>query len=182
MRTVRFSKVVQKAGKPEVYLLWTAADKDPEFKKALNAGRIMMVHQEHGQTDYGTAGYKKGANEQILIFPKSLAAFEGKKVVGVKYDLVLEKEIPKNQRVKPAKPHKPAKTQLQEPPDGEIWTDAKDELESEKMEHLEKRRPSKARATKISPVVKKEVQKAMRFLKAGKQVQAYEVLQKLGET
>ncbi len=176
MKTVRFAKVVQKAGKPEVYLLWAAPGKDPEFKKALKAERIMTVHQEHGQADYGTVGYKKGSNEQLLVFPKPLKGFEEKRIVGVKYEMVAEKEIPKSQRVKPVTPPKRAKHKLHEP-----VAENEKEPEAEEEARIEKRRPSKAEGSQISAGVRKQIKKAMRFLKSGKQVQAYEVLQELDE-
>lgn len=181
MKTVRFSQVVSRAGKPEVYLLWTEPEKDTEFTKALKAGRVMTVHQASGttKTDYGTVGYEKGTNEQILIFPKSLKSFEGKRVVGVKYDLVVEKEIPKSQRAKPVKPPKPKKHKADRPSDVTI-TDDEDDAGSDQQEQVEEpHKQSKAKEPEIAMDVKKQIQKAMRFLKSGKQVQAYEVLESL---
>jgi hypothetical protein len=182
MKTLRFSQVVKKAGKPEVYLLWTAPEKDTEFTKALKAGRVMTVHQASGatKTDYGTVGYQKGDSEQILIFPKSLKPFEGKRVVGMKYDLVVEKEVPKSQQAKPINPPKPKKHKQPEKSSDVMITDDEEEAGSDEQEQAEEpTKKSKAKEPEIPPNVKKQIQKAMRFLKSGKQVQAYEVLEEL---
>lgn len=178
MKTVRFSKVVQKAGKPEVYLLWSAPDKDPVFRKALQAGRIMTVHQEHGQTDYGTVGYTKGAGEQILIFPKPLKTFRGNRIVGVKYEMVTEEKIPISQLAKLTKASKSGKRKGQESPK-KISTDEESASVAKEKVHTEKRTRSKSITSKIPVSAKKQIQKAMRFLKAGKQVQAYDILEGL---
>ena len=90
MKSVRFSKVVEKCGKPEVYLLMS--ETDPEFHKALEAGKIMsLVGRSHGAgTEYGTVGYDKKRHGQLLLFPKSLKSFADAKIVGIKYDLFAE--------------------------------------------------------------------------------------------
>lgn len=92
MKTVRFSKVVEKCGRPEVYLLMT--ETDPDFQKALDANKIMSLSDDsHGAgTEFGKVGYDKKRKGQLLLFPKSLKAFEGIKVVGIKYDLFAEGE------------------------------------------------------------------------------------------
>src|ERR1700727_1194309 len=87
MKSVRFSKVVEKSGRPEVYLLMS--ETDPEFHKALEADKIMSLSNEsHGSgTEYGTVGYDKKRHGQLLLFPKSLKSFAGAKIVGIKYEL-----------------------------------------------------------------------------------------------
>lgn len=92
MKTVRFSKVVEKCGKPEVYLLMT--ETDPDFQKALHADRIMSLSDDsHGAgTEYGTIGYDKKRKGQLLMFHKTVKAFKELKVVGIKYDLFAEDE------------------------------------------------------------------------------------------
>ncbi len=87
MKTVRFSNVVQKSGKPEVYLL--LSETDPVFQKALQADRVMTLSDEsHGSgTEFGTVGYDKKRRGQLLLFPHSLKSFAGMKVVGIKYDM-----------------------------------------------------------------------------------------------
>jgi hypothetical protein len=108
METVRFSKIVEAAGRPLVHVLWIDPDKDPILKKAVNAKRVMTVHQglTHGKADYGTVGFQKGVSGQILIFPKSLKHFADRRVTGVKYDLLDATTVPKGQptpKIVPAK-------------------------------------------------------------------------------
>lgn len=187
VKTVRFSQVVQKSGKPEVYLLWAAPEQDSQFAKALKAGRIMTVHQGHGHTDFGVVGYEKGANEQLLIFPKSLKSFEDKRVVGVKYDLVAEHEVPQSQRAKLDTPAKKKKSGAYSLSPGVTLMDDEEEEKKEEAPPKEKPTPKptspapkvSAPSSTISPKLKKELKKILRLLKNGKQVQAYEVLQAL---
>ena len=74
MSTVRFSKIIEAAGKPVVHVLWIDPAKDRILKKAIKAHRVMTVHQRvvNAKSDYGTVGFQKGVSGQILIFPKSL--------------------------------------------------------------------------------------------------------------
>ena len=83
-------------------------DKDPILKKAINAKKVMTVHQglTTGKADYGTVGFQKGVATQILIFPKSLERFADVRVTGVKYDLLDLASVPKGQeapKIVPAK-------------------------------------------------------------------------------
>ena len=91
MKTVRFSKVVDECGSPEVFLL--LREDDPDFQKALKANRIMTLtgRDHNGGTDSGSVGYDPQSRGQLLEFPKSLRTFADRKVVGIKYDL-LQKE------------------------------------------------------------------------------------------
>ena len=61
MGTVRFSKIVETAGKPIVHLLWMDPAKDLVLQKAIRANRVMTVHQEQikAKADYGTIGFQK---------------------------------------------------------------------------------------------------------------------------
>ncbi len=63
----------------------------------------MTVSQEPVGTkaDRGEVGFEPGRARQSLIFPKSLRAFGGHTVVGVKYDLLSSREIPKGERAAP---------------------------------------------------------------------------------
>ena len=108
MDTVRFSKIVEAAGRPVVHVLWIDPDKDPILKKAIDAKKVMTVHQglTTGKADYGTVGFQKGVTAQILIFPKSLERFAEMRVTGVKYDLLDSALVPKGQeapKIVPAK-------------------------------------------------------------------------------
>ena len=100
METVRFSKIVEAAGRPVVHVLWIDPDKDTILKKAINAIRVMTVHQglTKAKADYGTVGFQKGISGQILIFPQSLKRFANLRVTGVKYDLFDSGTVPKAQQ------------------------------------------------------------------------------------
>lgn len=89
-KTVHFSQIVEKCGKPEPYTLWLAPEKDGRFQAALQGTRVMTVHENAAgsSADFGEVGYAKGAHGELLLFGKSLKAFEGKRVVGIKYSLL----------------------------------------------------------------------------------------------
>jgi hypothetical protein len=102
VKTVRFSRVVETAGRPHVHTLWVAPDKDAEFKRARESHRVMTLTAAHGKTDSGIVGYAEAEkSSEFLIFPKSLARFDGARVVGIKFDLV---EQPKFTAAKRAVP------------------------------------------------------------------------------
>jgi hypothetical protein len=105
-KTVRFTRVVERSGRPHVHTLWVAPDKDPEFKRARETNRVMTLEQSPGggKADFGLIGFdeKHAAGGQFLIFPKSLKRFEGARVIGVKFDLIEQPEL------KPAKATKHA--------------------------------------------------------------------------
>ncbi|HEX8295803.1 MAG TPA: hypothetical protein VF593_05850 [Chthoniobacteraceae bacterium] len=90
MNTVRFSQVVAQSGAPEPYTLWTAPEEDGDFQRALKQQRVLSVHQETtgGQKDFGTVGYGGEKGVELLIFPKSVAQFDGRRVIGIKYELL----------------------------------------------------------------------------------------------
>jgi mannose-6-phosphate isomerase-like protein (cupin superfamily) len=89
MKTVRFNDVLNQAGEPDVHLLWIDPDKDKSLQKAVRERRVMTLHQfQGGKSDYAVVGFEKGVPGQILIFPKSLKPFEGRKVIAIKYELL----------------------------------------------------------------------------------------------
>jgi hypothetical protein len=90
MKTARFTDVVEKAGRPSTYTLWTPAKDDVQFQRALKANRVMTIHHETVGTakDLGTVGHTEDAKSLLLVFPKSVKRFEGKRVVGIKYELL----------------------------------------------------------------------------------------------
>jgi hypothetical protein len=110
MTTVRFSQVVQTAGKPEVYLLF--AKDDPDFDKALKQDRIMTVTERGSSPPFGVVGHEEGHHGQLLLFPKSLKKFAGMRIVGVKFDLLTE--TPAHQAAA-APPNRPKLTPARKP-------------------------------------------------------------------
>jgi hypothetical protein len=83
VKTVRFSKVVEKSGAPETYLVLMDPAKDRTLQAAVKAQRVMTVAQESvgTKTDRGEVGFHPGPSRQFLVFPKSLRA--DRDVVGV---------------------------------------------------------------------------------------------------
>ena len=111
MKTARFSKVVEKCGKPETYLLLMDPAKDRTFQAGVKAQRVMTVFQEAvgTKTDRGEVGFQPGRGRQFLVFPKSLTPFADRMIIGIKYDLISSPEVPKSERAKPPRPPKKPK-------------------------------------------------------------------------
>lgn len=183
METVRFSKVVEASGKPVIHLLWTDPAKDTALKKAIMADRVMTLHQRSAttRTDYGMVGFEKNVPGQILIFPKSLRRFVGKRVIGVKYDLLEWPDVPKSQQAdKPLPVRHSGKRRPQEnatvPATGEApATEAKTKV-------LKFPKPEDDRPDDSNPAVKEikqQVRLAMDALQEGKQVVAFNVLKRV---
>jgi hypothetical protein len=112
MKTVRFSEIVNSSGKPDTHLLLTSPAKDRTLQAAIKSNRVMTVYQGSGstKTDYGTIGFEEGSSRQFLLFPKTLKSFAGRRVVGIKYDLLesmlvsKDEATPKPKSVKAPKP------------------------------------------------------------------------------
>jgi hypothetical protein len=203
-KTVRFTHVVERAGQPHVHTLWVAPDKDRTFKQALQAHRVMTVDQSpSGHSDVGLVGFDPAHRHggQFLIFPKSLKAFEGARVVGIKFDLV---EQPKAIATPTAKPPAPPKESRREkspaprpprptraaktppsPAEPNVVPFPRDEPEAAPPHAERATRPAKkAKAAAESPATSsthralvREVRAAMKELQAGKSVAAYQRLE-----
>lgn len=175
MKTVRFTEVVKKSGAPEAYTLWTAPKEDAHFQKAVRENRVLSVHQETVGTkaDYGEVGEHHDGPTQLLIFPKSLRTFAGRRVVGVKYDLLEESGEPE-----PAPQAAPAKPK------------AKARTPKPKRPKAAPKKPAPAKEEPPPPAAKKEpdakelmrgIKRALRLLDQGRQLPAYRVLEELLE-
>lgn len=163
MKTARFSKVVEAAGKPELHLLFTEPALDRTLQAAAGKDRVMTVYQNAVGTkpDYGAVGLDPGKSRQFLIFPKSLSRFKEMRVVGVKYELLREEE-----------PKKKKKKAVKAAP------------KKEKAPHSSKvvAFPTPAREPEQEDTEwKSGVRRAMRLLEEGKQVAAFNVLKRLME-
>lgn len=114
MSTVRFSKVIEACGKPDFHLLLIDPAKDKTLQAAIKSDRVMTVYQQSGETDHGIVGFEQGRSRQFLVFPKPLKAFQGQRIVGIKYELLEDVPTPKPE---PATKEaaKPATEQPQEP-------------------------------------------------------------------
>jgi hypothetical protein len=185
MNTVRFSKIVDSCGKPDIHLLLADPAEDKTLQSAIKSCRVMTLFQESGstKTDFGTIGFEKGPSRQFLLFPKTLGGFAGKRVIGIKYDLLESTGVAKNDR-------EPQAIQKQEA--------------AEKKASAKADKPGKERAKKGSPTklvdfpkpesreeisdnseeveeLKRRVRDAMNVLEQGKHVAAYNLLKRIAE-
>ena len=168
MKTVRFSSLLEAAGEPEIHLLLTAPAQDRELQKALKENRVLTLVQEPTSTrsDYGVVGLEQETVGQVLIFPKSLKAYVGSKVIGIKYEDLVEEM--------PEEPLAPKEKKALPPP---------------KSAPKEKRKPPKPAPTpeKVRKKVEapsaeallKAARIAMRQLEEGKQVAAFNTLKEI---
>lgn len=177
--TIRFAKIVEKAGEPEPYTLWQDPDKDKSFQSALKAHRVMTVHQASSAgsgADYGEVGYVKGQAKEILTFPKSLKRFEGKRIVGIKYDLLSTSEKSRGQsstRSRPREKPKPKpKTNQSLPP--------KKPLNPASGNVVAFKSPVVEGGDEIAEL-KEKVRHAMKVLEDGKPVAAFNLLKRIVE-
>jgi hypothetical protein len=86
-----------------VHLVWTKPNGDPVLQKAIKDHGLVTVHQHvhGGSQDFGVTGFEPEPHAQYLIFPRSLRKFVGRRIIGIRYDLVAE--------AVPAHPALPAK-------------------------------------------------------------------------
>jgi hypothetical protein len=103
--TVRFSKVVEACGKPDIHLLLIDPAKDKALQAAIKSDRVMTLYQQSAGTDHGIVGFEQGRSRQFLVFPKSLKPFSEQRIVGIKYELLEEAPVPEKETAKkgPAK-------------------------------------------------------------------------------
>ena len=87
VKTARFADVIDQCGEPESYTLWRSPKDDPQLKKLLASNHVMTIRNAGG-ADFGEVGLQERKGAMYLKFPKSLKRFEGKRIVGVKWDLV----------------------------------------------------------------------------------------------
>ncbi len=175
MKTVRFSQVVAKCGHPESHLLLTDPKQDHALQSALKAKRVMTLMQASVGTksDWGEPGFHPGTHRQYLIFPKSLAAYASKAVIGIKYELLNETEAP---RPRPKAPPPPKKAPIRAKPPKAIKPPPPVEKEPTPPEPPP--RKVKDQAPEITSL-KRQVKRAMQALEKGKQVAAFSLLQKI---
>jgi hypothetical protein len=89
-KTVRFSQIVEKCGKPNIYILWQKPTADRHFQSQLKNNRVMTVQKSESGTDFGIIGFKARKGARYLVFPKSLKQFADKRVIGIDWALVCE--------------------------------------------------------------------------------------------
>lgn len=211
MSTVRFSKVLEACGKPDIHLLLIDPAKDKTLQAAIKSDRVMTLYQESGSTDHGIVGFEQGRSRQFLVFPKSLKAFDGHRIVGIKYDLLEDAPVPEKETAKKEEVPKPAPARkTSEPSKGadrqvptvvptaaaakqkEVAPTEKeaDDQESttaaseDKVLKFEKPEPVKPPTVERDDIrdLKRRVREAMDALEEGKQVVAFNLLKSILET
>ncbi len=90
VKTARFSQIVEKCGKPQVYTLWQKPSTDRHLQAQIKKNRVMTVLKSETGTDFGIIGLKESKEARYLIFPKSLKRFAEKRIIGVDWSLVRE--------------------------------------------------------------------------------------------
>ncbi len=88
VKTARFTAIVEKAGRPEVYTLWQKPKTDRHFQSLLKNNRVMTIRATESGTDFGEVGFQQKPGARFLAFPKSLKRFEGQRIVGIDWGLV----------------------------------------------------------------------------------------------
>lgn len=175
VKSVRFANVVESCGEPEPYLVLMDPAKDRTLQTAVKAQRVMTVFQAAVGTkaDHRTIGFEPGPGRQFLIFPKSLREFAGRRVIGIKYDLLSSSEIPQSERAAPPEPPPkkgtPARKRKGAPPKPAprknvvaFKQEAAEDDEDEEIRDL-----------------KKQVRHAMAMLEEGRQVAAFNLLKRI---
>lgn len=208
MKTARFAEVVKAGGAPEPYLLWVPAEKDRTFQRAIKEHRIMTIHQEPRGTkkDFGMVGFHQEPSAQWLMFPKSLRRFEDRRIIGINYELMAKPSPAQAAAAEKAAARAATRTQKKattkpvaadsnvvkfEAPAPEKPAEGEESLPSkpDAVRAIDKQKVKKTTAEKPPEVTKPEpvhrprlisgIEKAMKELKAGKTVLAYERLESL---
>jgi hypothetical protein len=90
IKTARFSQVVERCGKPQVYTLWQKPSADRHLQSEIKNHRVMTILKSDSGTDFGIVGFKETKEARYLIFPKSLKRFAEKRIVGIDWSVVHE--------------------------------------------------------------------------------------------
>jgi hypothetical protein len=191
MKTVRFTAVVAQAGAPQVHALWLAPGKDPALKRAVRECRVMTIHQmlRGAKKDYGTVGLQTDSSTQVLVFPKSLRQFGEARIVGIDYGLIIRPDPKDPVTVESLKPPAAKPVPNKKPPYARK-SGVEPALRAGSARAERGLRPP---APKAKPVAKPppkpkplsrdellaEIRRAVRELKAGQAVAAYERLSAL---
>ena len=88
VKTARFSQVVEKSGKPQVYTLWQKPSTDRHLQSQIKNGRVMTIQKSESGTDFGIVGFKERKGATYLVFPKSLKRFADRRIIGIDWGLV----------------------------------------------------------------------------------------------
>jgi len=91
-KEIRFSKLIQTAGKPEVVTLWEKPKSSSAFMEAVNENRVVTVVQNPtgNKKDFGTTGFHQEKFATYLVFPKRIPKLDDVHIIGIKYELLQE--------------------------------------------------------------------------------------------
>lgn len=94
-KEVRFRKLVDTAGKPEIVSLWIDPKRDRGFMKAIKEHRVLTVIQEPRthKKQFGKLGFHQDPHASYLVFPKPLPVDSESRVIGISYDLAVEPKV-----------------------------------------------------------------------------------------
>ncbi len=175
MKTVRFSQLVEAAGHPEVHLALVKPAQDKELQRAIKAHRVVTVFQTMvgNETDHGEEGFHPGEARQYLIFRRSVKRFAGRRIVGIKYDL-LDNSSPSKSEAYHPQPRPRAERPRRNVKKVEK-SKSGNEVKKPFPVKVKARRAASAEPPKVK-ALKAAVRKAMKALEKGKQVAAFELL------
>ena len=88
VKTARFTQVIERCGKPQVYTLWQKPSIDRHLQSQLKNNRVMTILKSQSGTDFGIVGLNENKDARYLIFPKSLKHFADQRIVGIDWALV----------------------------------------------------------------------------------------------
>jgi hypothetical protein len=90
VKTARFSQVVEKCSRPQVYTLWQKPAADRHLQAQIKNSRVMTIQKSESGTDFGVVGFKGRKGATYLVFPKSLKRFADKRIIGIDWALARE--------------------------------------------------------------------------------------------
>jgi hypothetical protein len=195
VKTVRFSHVVASSGTPRPLMVLTDPEKDKELQGAIRAHKVMTVFQDSvgARADRAIVGFEPGRSRQFLIFPKSLTSFEGRKVVGIKYELWEQEKLATLSRKElvPSKSRAGSRKPVAQPSNVIAFHRPGEETQkSEATKPMERKRHSVRRSNppKSQPAltdtkeIKRHIHKAMALLEAAKPVAAFNLLKEIADS
>lgn len=89
-KTVRFAKIVERCGEPEVHTIWQKPKADRHLQSLLKNNHMMTILPSESGSDFGLVGFKETKGARYLAFPKSLKRFTDHRIIGIKWDLIRE--------------------------------------------------------------------------------------------
>jgi hypothetical protein len=90
VETARFSQVVEKCCRPQVYTVWQKQAADRHLQAQIKKNRVMTILKSESGTDFGIVGFKEKKGATHLVFLKSLKRFANKRIVGIDWSVVRE--------------------------------------------------------------------------------------------